>query len=112
MATFTYSPSNAAQRTYEPLVLIAKFGDGYEQRTRPGINNNPERWDLSFNNKTQAVADAIEIFFSDHGGVNSFGWTAQASPVERYYKCTRWTRSFTQKGVHSVAAYFEQVFGS
>ena len=61
MTTFTFPPSNASL-TEKPRVVVAKFGDGYEQRTAFGLNTNPQSWSLTFANKRASERDAINQF--------------------------------------------------
>ena len=55
-------------------VLKANYGDGYEQRVAAGINNLPESWSLSWNNKTLNEGNKIIKFLEDHKGVTAFDW--------------------------------------
>ena len=54
-------------------VLTSKFGDGYEQHTSVGINNKKGQWAYQ---RTAYLAEieAIETFFDDHQGADSFLW--------------------------------------
>ena len=61
MPTFTWAPQYGAANEVKPSVLTASFGDGYEQRTKNGINNLPRSWSLTFYN-TPTDADSIEGF--------------------------------------------------
>lgn len=45
-------------RQAQQRVLTAKFGDGYEQRVRDGINTKTENFNISFNNRN---ADEINL---------------------------------------------------
>ena len=47
----------------QPNVLIAKFGDGYEQRVENGINSLNQTLNVNFQDREKAEADAITSFF-------------------------------------------------
>ena len=77
MATFpSIAPSYGAEKRSAPTVRRVQFGDGYEQRLRYGLNQNPKTWSLTWNNITETDADTIETFLdarADDGA--SFDWT-------------------------------------
>jgi hypothetical protein len=50
MATFPdYKPRVGASKSSAPTVRSTKFGDGYEQRVRFGLNQDPKEWTLEWN---------------------------------------------------------------
>jgi phage-related protein len=50
MATFPdYKPRIGASKSSAPAVRTTKFGDGYEQRVRFGLNQDPKEWTLEWN---------------------------------------------------------------
>ena len=64
-----------------PRTFKASYGDGYEQRVSAGINNLPESWSLSWNNKTLNEANKIVKFLEDQGGVTAFDWYPPDSDI-------------------------------
>ena len=49
MATFpSIAPVVNAVKRSQPAIKTTKFGDGYEQRTTFGLNQNPKEWSLTF----------------------------------------------------------------
>jgi len=63
MATFpSIEPDYNAQKVSQPKVRQVKFGDGYEQRLRYGLNQNPKEWTLTFQNISETDSDTIETF--------------------------------------------------
>ncbi|NAU78407.1 phage tail protein, partial [Klebsiella pneumoniae] len=48
MEEFKWRPETAYQVGNEPKVKVAKFGNGYEQRVKDGINNQLKTYQLSF----------------------------------------------------------------
>lgn len=67
MTTFTYIPDFGASKKLNPKINSIKFGDGYEQRASSGLNTNPQIWNLSFSNRTDIEAEAIDDFYRLEG---------------------------------------------
>jgi len=55
-------------------IFRAAYGDGYEQRVAAGINNLPESWSLSWNNRSLNDANKVIKFLEDQKGVTAFDW--------------------------------------
>jgi len=68
------NPDRGLKADQQPRVLVATYGDGYEQRVAAGINNIPESWSLTWKNRTSAEANKIVDFFEIQGGVTAFDW--------------------------------------
>lgn len=109
MATFTYIASYGVIQKKQPIVRSMRFGDGYEQRARFGINTNPRTWDLKFAGKSETEADAIESFLDARGGVENFDWTPPTGSSGKWI-CRGWNRSIVDIDIHEVSATFEEVF--
>lgn len=73
-AETTITPDKGMSRQSKARVRVAKFGDGYEQRTINGINNVEETIGVSFNNRTRVMIDDIMAFFESRKGA-SFDFT-------------------------------------
>ena len=72
----TYAvPDKSMTKTSNPRVLVASFGDGYEQRIADGINTLNETYSLSFANRLKADIDDIVTFLDLKKGVSSFTLT-------------------------------------
>ena len=105
--TFSWQPNFESKLSQEPKVSITKFGDGYEQRTPNGINNNPETWSVEFTRSSAAFPDVL-TFIQARGGVESFYWT---TPFEqtKVFVCRKW--GLVRKEGHYVLSMdFEQIF--
>lgn len=109
MATFTYTPDFGATKKNKPSVKVAKFGDGYEQRLAYGVNTNPQEWSLSFANRTDTEASAIDAFLTARGAVESFDWTPYGGTAGKYV-CREWSRSLDSYNRNTIQATFIQVF--
>ena len=106
-------PSYGAQKTSAPKVHVVQFGDGYSQRLRFGLNQNPKVWNLRWNNLPEADSDTLEAFFNaraDDGA--SFDWEPLDESAGTTYKfvCMRWSKNISYRGRASVQAPFRQVF--
>jgi len=111
MATFpAYNPTYSATKTSAPKMRMVQFGDGYEQRIRFGLNQNPKEWTLTFN-VPDADADIIETFLdarADDGA--SFDWTPPGSGTSYKWVCNSWTRELFEFQQSRIDATFRQVF--
>ena len=68
-------PDRNLQKGSKPRTLMAKFGDGYEQRLVDGINNIETTYSVSFVNRRKTEIDDIVRFFDSLQGVASFAYT-------------------------------------
>lgn len=109
MPTFSYAPSFPPRVSHAPRILAMKFGDGYEQRAGDGINTDPERWDLIFENEPPADADAIESFLKTQAGRLPFDWTSPSGLAAKFL-CKTWQRAKVGPQVYTITAAFEQTF--
>ena len=109
MATFSYIPDFGATKKLQPKVNSISFGDGYEQRATLGINNNPQTWDLSFLNRGDTEAEAIDAFLTARGGVESFDWTPYGESAGKYV-CKEWSKSIDRYNGNTIQATFQEVF--
>jgi len=105
---FTWVPDEGSTQSVEPRVLLAKFGDGYEQRTNDGINHMPEVWSVSFSGNTTEIG-SIVAFLKAHGGSVKFDWVTPFSDL-LVFVCKKWSISRQVTGVHTLTAEFNQVF--
>ena len=91
-------PDKGMTRTGKPVVHLAKFGDGYEQRLVNGLNALTETFSISFNNRTKEEIDDIVAFFENKAGVTAFNYTIPDSnnSGETTVKvvCDTWKKTF------------------
>lgn len=109
MAEFTFISDFGVTKKLAPKVTEISFGDGYSQRARNGLNTNPQTWDLSFSNRTDTEAEAIDAFLTARGGVESFDWTPYNESAGKYI-CKEWSKSLDGFNRNSIQATFIQVF--
>ena len=68
-------PDKTLAKASSPNVLVAQFGDGYQQRIASGLNSIKDSFTLTFNNRPKAEADDIDAFFRTKKGVTAFNFT-------------------------------------
>jgi len=67
---FFFTPSYSSPLSTAQSTIEAKFGDGYSQRQRNGLNSNMHSWELSFTDRSDKEARAILNYVEDEGGVD------------------------------------------
>ena len=110
MTTFSWDPAPDAEVAVAPRVLMAEFGDGYQQRAVDGINATRQIWSLTFS-RNDEDADDIVAFLATAGGSTSFDWTPPKASNSIKVICRNWRRRDYMGGA-LVQATFEQVFES
>lgn len=66
------TPDKALSREVTPSVLIAQFGDGYEQRIASGLNSLRENYVLQFKTRTKEFVDDVINYLDSTKGVTKF----------------------------------------
>lgn len=112
MAAFPTSPSPTygATQSSSPITRTVSFGDGYEQRLVFGLNQDPKRWSLNWNNITETDADTITAFLEARAAKESFTWTPPDTTTAYTWICESWTKTIPYTGRASISASFRQVF--
>lgn len=112
MATFpAITASYGAQKSSKPKMRMTQFGDGYEQRTTFGLNQNPKEWSLTWQNITEANADTIEAFLDARAADGtSFDWTPPDTATSYKWVCQQWDKTIPYVGRATITATFRQVF--
>jgi phage-related protein len=105
------APSESTSTTLEPRVLIASYGDGFEQRLADGRNNAPVLADVTWNAlEASTDADTITAFFAARGGVEPFEYALPPSAIVRRWVCETWSQTALDTYAASVSAQFREVF--
>ena len=112
MATFpSISPSFSITKSSSPKIRISSLGDGYEERTTIGLNQNPKKWDLQFNYLTITNADTIELFLDARAKDGaSFDWTPPDTTISYKWVCDSWQKEIPYPNRVNIMASFRQVF--
>lgn len=111
----TISPDRGIQRRSNPRVLVARFGDGYEQRIADGINSVDEMFSVTFNNRSAAEVDDITGYFASLKGATSFTYTipddnAVGGELAIKVVCQNYSQNYHHDGFYSVLATFKRVY--
>ncbi len=102
------------QKKVRNRVHVARFGNGYEQRAKAGINANREEWTVAFAALSKAHADAIETFMLDQAGSHTpFKWTVPGGAGEKWYQLRpdTYTRTQTAPNWYTIRFTIEQSYG-
>jgi phage-related protein len=106
VAEISYSPTQSR----EPRTTSVKFDDGgYELRMRRGMNADLQTWDIPLNVVPIAIADNVETFLAQHGGVDWFWWTAPRQLTPRKFVCRRWSREPVSPKYDRMTMTFQEV---
>ena len=111
MATFpSITPTYGVQKRSQPKIRTIQFGDGYEQRTTFGLNQNPKIFNLTFE-VSEADADTIETFLDARAVDNaSFTFTPPGEASSSKFVCEGWNKSIPYLNRARVQATFREVF--
>ena len=111
MATFpSVEASYGASKAHKPKVTTVQFGDGYSQRLRVGINQDPQEWRLSWNNILESDSDTIEDFLIARAGSEYFDWSPPDTATSYKWICQSWNKTISYSGRATINATFTQVF--
>jgi len=107
----TIKPTTSSNRSQTPRVKSIAFGNGYLQITNDGINNNLEKWNLSFIlNDTDK--QTVEDFFDTAGGVNFFNWTSpEFGASQKQYLCPNWNIQPLGQNIYQITCTFNEWAG-
>lgn len=107
-------PDKGLTRTSTPRVLVARFGDGYEQRIADGINSIDESFNVTFNNRTKEEIDDITGYLGSLNGTTAFSYTIPDSNNggETTIKvvCGTFTQNYSYDDFYSASATFRRVY--
>ena len=111
----TIIPDKGMTRSNEPLVFVAEFGDGYQQRVANGINNLKQEFSVSFATREKAEIDDIVGFFESTNGVTAFDFTfpdTNASGNEETVKVyvTQFSQNWDYDNFYTLRATFRRVY--
>ena len=111
MATFpSITPTYGIQKNSDPVVRTVRFGDGYEQRTSLGLNQNPKVYSLSFE-VSETDADTIETFLDARAADNaSFDFTPPGESSSSKFVCESWSKSIPYLNRARIQTTFREVF--
>ena len=111
MATFpSITPTYGLQKRSAPVVRTVRFGDGYEQRTSLGLNQNPKVYTLTFE-VSETDSDTIETFLDARASDNaSFDFTPPGEASSSKFVCETWSKSIPYLNRATIQTTFREVF--
>lgn len=104
----TVNPSYGTSKSSAPTVRIAQFGDGYQQRSTFGINQNLKIYNFTWNNISETDADEIELFLDNRAGVENFDYTPEGESSKKFI-CREWNKTIPYLNRATITATFIQV---
>jgi phage-related protein len=105
---FTWYPDEGASENIKPSVNVTKFGDGYEQRTAVGINNEVISWTLIFTG-SNAQTTPIRDFLRARGALGSFQWTNPLNELG-VYVCREFAMAKIASSIMQISVKFDRVY--
>ena len=111
----TIVPDKGLSKSNTPVIFVAEFGDGYEQRIANGINNLKQEFNVSFATREKAEIDDIVGFFESTNGVTAFNFTfadTNASGNEETVKVyvTQFSQNWDYDEYYTLNATFKRVY--
>lgn len=109
------SPSYSSSPQTRFNVTTSKFGEGYSQRIRLGINATQRTWRLVWSERDLTDMVILENFFRARGGAESFLWIPPGATLPAVkWICTDFSGPTPIKGalelLASMTATLEEVF--
>ena len=106
---FIWKPSYNYSATVQPNVKTIRFGDGYSQDVKDGINNILLVFDFNFENRDLKEYSAILHFLHSRAGYEKFFFIPpQPYGVVKKFICKEWTPSQQFIDNYSIRAKFEE----
>lgn len=109
LPTVAQNPTLGSSVEAEPRILLAQFGDGYNQRAADGINNVLHRAALSWEILTREEATTLMSFFRERAGWKPIAWQMPGDNEVRKWIAVKWNRTYVDANLDSVTAQFSEV---
>ncbi len=111
MATFPITnPVYNTRINARPKVNTLSFGDGFEQRLREGLNQNPLSVNLTFELSQTDADTAITFLNARVEDGDSFDYTLPSESSARKFVCTSFPRSIPFLNRVRLSCIFREVF--
>lgn len=102
--------SQASQGDRDYRVIEVKYGNGYSQRARDGVNSVVDAWSIEYANISYADLTTIYAAFDLAAGVDYFTWQAPGDTSTKKWVVAKCSKAAMSGGVYSVTAELKQVF--
>jgi phage-related protein len=104
------SPDYALSAKVKPRIVTARFGDGYAQRSRDGLNNIDRTWDVRWTDLSLDELEILTDFFELCAGVDNFAWTPPGEQTAVKVIVEEWDKEWGNVGRYNLRASFIQDF--
>lgn len=94
-------------RQSENKVLVARFGDGYEQRVGDGINIKQQSFTVSFANRPLSEITVLAAFLDNKAG-DSFDIVVGGETIK--VATEQYNIQYVQDEIHSLSTTFRRVY--
>lgn len=112
--TWSWTPDYGLEKETEVAVSKMRFGDGYSQRVRFGLNTENASFSVTLSNRPATTVDAMEAFLSQHGGVDYFLWPDFNDPTnltkQQKVTCDKWKRTWSAPHHDTLTMVLTKVF--
>lgn len=105
--TVEYAFDRGIGRQAEHTTFVAKFGDGYEQRVRYGINSKQENIAVNFNNRNADDVVILAAFLDNKVGAN-FDIVLNGETIK--VATEQYNIAYQQDGIHSLTTTLRRVY--
>jgi len=98
-------------RNVTPRVLVAQFGDGYEQRVRDGVNPNNQKFTISFRTRpAETIYNIAEFFDQNIGKAFTFTVADKSGNSNIKVVCEEYNIIYISEFFHSLDAVIRRVY--
>lgn len=104
----TFPVDTGVQGRADFRVRSIRFGDGYQQDVRDGLNNKEQQWPVSATGPASQIQPLID-FLDACGGDQAFLWTPPRG-VQGLYKCKGYSTTDTHGDWVKLTATFVRSF--
>lgn len=96
---------------HEPLINVARFGDGYAQRMPQGLNHDLEKNTWTWENLSFEEYTAIWDFLKEREGWKPFLYAVPwgGTPVQKKYVAPKYSRSRPTAAAWNITCEVEEV---
>ena len=108
MTVFTFEPDYPISEASSPRLQEYRADDNYEESISYGLNTDGKKWDLTFDNRTNAERELIISFFETNIG-KAFDWLSPRAKTAKY-KASDWSWTMTSFNNNTIKVRFTQSF--
>ena len=109
-----FVPDKNLVKDTQPKIHLVKFGDGYEQRIRKGLNSINFSYNLTFANRNITETAELIKFFDEVLGTTAFDFTLPTETLETLETvkvvCDKYNQTFTYNNYQTITATFRRVY--